>query len=265
MYIGGVKGQPGPEEKIELSLEQRQVAIIAGAALVLLGVIFALGVLVGRQFASAALATPLQPPAGDLRALDAEKPPAPPAAAPAPSAAALVAASAASVAAASLPAQAHPAAAPSKPASAAAAHASDAPSAPEHAAAPSVEEIEAAASDDEVAVVAPPKPAVVVAAPRAAPAPKETFAPLPPLPEKLGRYTVQLGATQDRKDAQRLETRARVLGLKPYITAAHLGAKGTWYRIRAGAFEKREEAASFQKDVERELHCHSAVMPSNAN
>ncbi len=110
-----------------------------------------------------------------------------------------------------------------------------------------------------------PKTAVVAAAPKTVTvaAPKEPQTPLPPPPAKLGKFTVQLGSTTDRKDAQRLEARARGLGLKPYITAAHLGAKGTWYRVRAGAFEKRDEATAYQKDVERELHCNSTVMPSN--
>src|SRR5258708_12428894 len=61
------------QEKIDLSLERRQVALLAAVALVLLGGVFALGVLVGRQLASAALSGPHPAPAGDLAALDAQK------------------------------------------------------------------------------------------------------------------------------------------------------------------------------------------------
>src|SRR3982074_2426403 len=61
------------QEKIDLSLERRQVGLLAGLALVLLGGVFALGVLVGRQLASAALSGPHAAAAGDLAALDAQK------------------------------------------------------------------------------------------------------------------------------------------------------------------------------------------------
>ena len=239
VYIRGVRTEADEGEKIELSLEQRQVAILAGFALLLLGVVFALGVMVGRQLASAALVAPVQPPVGDLRALDAEKPP--------PAVKPIVA-----VPTNLLPAPPHATPTP----------------APAHDAKPTVAEKQngddsakehvAVAAPAEVAVVAAPAKAVAVAAP------KDAEAPLPPLPEHLGRYTVQFGATQDRKDAQRLEARAQAQGLKPsYIVVAHLGAKGTWYRLRAGAFDDRDEALKYQKDIDRELHVHSAVMSTN--
>ena len=51
-------------------------------------------------------------------------------------------------------------------------------------------------------------------------------------------------------------------GLKPYVMEADLGAKGTWYRVRIGAFRDREGANHFRKDVERELRIAAAVMPA---
>ena len=277
-----VRGEADQGETIQLSLEQRQVGILAVSALVLLGVVFALGVLVGRQLASAALAAPAQPPAGDLRALDAAKPP------PSPSVPAPVVAihtpEAARVAA---PEPAHPSPAhaePSPGASASTPHpaspANAAPAASGPAGAPpSSAEILAAAEDSDDAeeadasepaggklTVAAPGGTLLVPAPArplTVAAPKNQDGPLPPPPEHLGRYTVQFGATQDRKDAERLEARARAQGLKPYIVAAHLGAKGTWYRLRAGAFDSHDEALAYQKDIDRELHVHAAVMPTN--
>jgi cell division septation protein DedD len=74
---------------------------------------------------------------------------------------------------------------------------------------------------------------------------------------------VQLGASQDRAEAQKLESRARGAGLKPYVVEAQLGAKGTWYRVRVGAFGDKDSANQFRKDVERELRTSAVVMPTH--
>jgi cell division septation protein DedD len=83
---------------------------------------------------------------------------------------------------------------------------------------------------------------------------------LTPPPKDLGDYTVQLGASQDRTDAQRLESRARAAGLRPYVMEADLGRKGLWYRVRVGSFPDKEAASRFRKDVERELRSPAVVM-----
>ncbi len=85
---------------------------------------------------------------------------------------------------------------------------------------------------------------------------------LTPPPNDLGEYTVQIGASQERTEAARLEGRARSAGLKPYVVEANLGSKGTWYRVRVGAFHDKEAANRFRKDVERELRIAAAVMPA---
>jgi cell division protein FtsN len=43
---------------------------------------------------------------------------------------------------------------------------------------------------------------------------------------------------------------------------ADLGAKGTWFRVRVGAFGDKDSANRFQKDVERELRVAAVVMPT---
>ncbi|MBS2021480.1 MAG: hypothetical protein JST92_03665, partial [Deltaproteobacteria bacterium] len=58
------------QEKIEIALEQRQVALLALAALVLLGVVFAAGVQVGRQISSAQASAPQAAHPDDLVAID---------------------------------------------------------------------------------------------------------------------------------------------------------------------------------------------------
>jgi cell division septation protein DedD len=86
--------------------------------------------------------------------------------------------------------------------------------------------------------------------------------PLTPPPPDAGQYTIQIGASQDRTEAARLEGRARSAGLRPYVMEANLGARGTWYRVRVGAFRDKEAANRFRKDVERELRIPAAVMPT---
>jgi cell division septation protein DedD len=118
-----------------------------------------------------------------------------------------------------------------------------------------------------------PKPAAVVPAPKEpvvvpqAAKPAVIKQPNPvapsPLPRELGQFTVQLGASQDRTEAQKLESRARGAGLKPYVVEAQLGAKGTWYRVRVGAFGDKDSANQFRKDVERELRTSAVVMPTH--
>ena len=103
-------------------------------------------------------------------------------------------------------------------------------------------------------MIPPPSRPVQVAAP-ALPA-------LAPPPRDLGEFTVQVGASQDRGEAARLESRVRSSGLRPYVVEAKLGRKGTWYRIRVGAFRDRESAMRFRKDVERELRTVAVVMPT---
>jgi cell division septation protein DedD len=85
---------------------------------------------------------------------------------------------------------------------------------------------------------------------------------LTPPPRNLGAYTIQIGASPDRAEAQRLELKARAAGLKPYVVEANLGAKGTWYRVRVGSFSDKERAARFREDVERELRASAVVMAS---
>jgi len=259
-------------EKIQLSLEGRQVALLAVCALVLLGGVFALGLLVGKQLASSA---PQAIAAGDLAALDAQ----PPALAPRP----------AKAEPRQEPPQetrpdqkaepkeapkAEPRTAKAEPKAAAKAERKPEPRSAQLA---DAEEDPVPESGKPPEEAPPPKylpqsppPAVVIeAAPRPVaiePPPRpvqvtRAVAVTPP-PAAVGNFTVQIGASQDRGDAQRLEARARSAGLKPYLIEANLGAKGAWYRIRVGAFASRDAATRFRKDVERELRVSAVVMPT---
>ena len=113
----------------------------------------------------------------------------------------------------------------------------------------------------------PPQPAPAARAPMVVPAPPrpiqvasagviELNAP----PKDVGAFTVQVGATQDKAEARKLQQRITGAGLKPYVVEADLGAKGVWYRVRVGAFPDKDAATKFRKDVERELRAPAVVM-----
>lgn len=228
-------------EKVQLSLDDRQIAVLAVCALLLLGGVFALGVLVGKRLAAAAPAAR----SGELSALDeaAQAPPEPEAKPPPP------------------PAAGKPAKPPPAPGPSAAGlekDLDDEQPVPEQGkppeSAPPAQAAMVPVAREPVVIEPAPKPRTI----EPAPAPVVLAAP----PRNLGAFTVQIGASQDHGDAQKLESRARLAGLKPYVVEARLGNKGTWYRVRVGAFNDKTAADSFRRDVERELRVSAMVMPT---
>jgi DedD protein len=213
-------------ERIELSLDDRQVVALALCALLLLGGVFSLGILLGKKISSMQAPAPAT---SGLAALDAQarKP--------------------------------EPAAAPSRGAPPAEASVRLAPADKAH------ERVEKPEPVRTASVVPSParQPTVVPPPERAVQLPPAAAAQLTPPPRELGNFAVQVGASRDRGDAARLEARARGAGLKPYVMEANLGAKGTWYRVRVGAFPDKEAANRFRLDVERELRSAAAVMPTH--
>jgi cell division septation protein DedD len=99
-----------------------------------------------------------------------------------------------------------------------------------------------------------------VAAPH--PALVRIAASLPRPPADPGKFTVQIGASQEKADAARLASRASAAGLRAYVAEARIPGKGLWYRVRVGAFGDRDSAERYRRDVERELKTSAAVMPS---
>ena len=244
-------------EKIQLSLDDKQIAVLAVCTLLLLGGVFSLGLLVGKRLAAAA---PQPAPLNDLAALDELQRVAPPKAAlpqspprPAPPA------PAAPVAVAPPPAPAPkddldrdldeqpvpeqgkpPETAPAPPGAAQPARPAQAALVP--------------TQRERVLIDPPAKPRTVE--------PASAAVALSAPPRNLGAFTVQIGASQDHGEAQKLEARARLAGLKPYLVEARLGTKGTWYRVRVGSFNDQNAANEFRRDVERELRVQAMVMPS---
>lgn len=101
--------------------------------------------------------------------------------------------------------------------------------------------------------VAAPTPKIATASPvtkAAAPTPVAVTTPAPkatPVRPSTGGIAAQLGSFQTRASADTALAAYRASGLSGPVSvvAADLGAKGTWYRIRATGFDTRAEVESF--------------------
>ncbi|MBZ4329360.1 MULTISPECIES: SPOR domain-containing protein [unclassified Corallococcus] len=88
----------------------------------------------------------------------------------------------------------------------------------------------------------------------------------PPRPSeavKGGAFTLQLSAFQSRQDADRFAARLRDKGYAPYILAAEVPGKGTWYRVRMGSFASKEAAGRYLTDFKRETQLDAYVAGTN--
>lgn len=103
--------------------------------------------------------------------------------------------------------------------------------------------VEGAKATAEKAVPPAPKEAEKPAA-EAAPAPAAQ-----PAPQHFsknaggGNFTVQVGSYSDPSEANQRVSQLRGAGFESRAVAVELPQRGTWYRVQAGRFETREEAA----------------------
>jgi cell division protein FtsN len=203
---------PRSRERFDLSLDGRQIASVVVGAIVVLAVVFVLGLNVGKQVARREQGRPTT--GGDaLAALD-QTPVAP----------------APAVRDESLTyhdrlVRERPAAPAADPAPVAAPAPATPPSPP-----------------------APPEPAVAPPAPPA-PAPPPVIAAPPPAEVQGGEWCVQVGAANDRAEAERIA--GKFERFKPRIELAILQGK-TWYRVRLGSYAEKADAEKFLKDLARE-------------
>ena len=102
----------------------------------------------------------------------------------------------------------------------------------------------------------PPAPPAVESAPSQSPRPTSTAtaAPTPTAPQASsatsGSFSVQVGATQQRAEADRIAAKFKTY--RPRVEAAEIDGKGTWYRVRVGSFETKDAAERYRKDLARE-------------
>ncbi len=78
-----------------------------------------------------------------------------------------------------------------------------------------------------------------------------------------GAFTLQLSAFQTREEADRFAARLRDRGYAPYIVAAEVPKKGTWYRVRMGSFPTKDAATRYLTDFKRETQLDAFVAGAN--
>ncbi len=69
--------------------------------------------------------------------------------------------------------------------------------------------------------------------------------------ETTGSYSLQLSSFQERKEAEFFIQKLRQTGMKPYMTPTAIPGRGIWFRVRMGAFKTWEEALLAKQNFER--------------
>jgi len=244
------------KDKLDLSLDSRQVVSLLVAGMVVLGAVFVLGVVVGKKLSEADRAARSpdllsaldekaamqreqaseEPALTFQRTLTEKAPPEPPA----------------------RPSEPKPAAEKPPPApGAGAVAAAEAP--------PAVDEPRPAAAGEAKGTI-PPTPVTTRTAPseeRPRTVKLAVQAPRAPTPvaAPTSGWTLQLHASQDRAEASRFAAMMREKGYAPYLVVAEVPGRGTWHRVRLGSFSGREEALRFLQDFKRETGMDAFVAP----
>jgi cell division septation protein DedD len=78
-----------------------------------------------------------------------------------------------------------------------------------------------------------------------------------------GAFTLQLSAFQNRPEAERFAGKLRDRGYAPFIISAEVPGKGTWYRVRMGSFASKEAASRYLTDFKRETQLQAFVAAAN--
>lgn len=87
--------------------------------------------------------------------------------------------------------------------------------------------------------------------------------PAPAEATKGGAWTLQISSSQSKDEANRFAARLRDRGYAPFIIQAEVAGRGTWYRVRMGSFPSKEAAARYLQDFKRETQLDAFVAPSN--
>lgn len=78
-----------------------------------------------------------------------------------------------------------------------------------------------------------------------------------------GAFTLQLAASQARVDADRFAARLREKGYAPYVMESDVPGRGKWYRVRMGRFGSKEAAMKYLQDFRRETQLDAFVATAN--
>ncbi|MFT3708083.1 MAG: SPOR domain-containing protein [Archangium sp.] len=250
------------KEKIELSLDSRQIVTITVASLVVLGGVFMLGVVVGKKLSAEAVATQQKQPTDLLSQLDQKTD----ALEDVKADAALTFQDELTRKQPTLVAEApvvKPVEAPVvKPVEAVKPPEPVKPTAPEAVVAP-----EPVVDEPKLAEAPRPEATVTRTVDAGGANLKEAFGKVQKAPEAApsslggndGQWTMQLSAYQDRGEADRFAAGLRDKGYAPFIVEANIPGKGTWYRVRMGRFPTKDAATRYMDDFRRETAMNAIV------
>lgn len=105
-----------------------------------------------------------------------------------------------------------------------------------------------------------PEPPKKVEPAPAPPPPAAAAAPVPPPPKPApkaaevtadkAKFTLQLSSFQTRAEADSFAADLQKSGYTPYIVSADVENKGTWFRVRIGQFASQDDAMAAKSDFE---------------
>jgi cell division septation protein DedD len=104
-----------------------------------------------------------------------------------------------------------------------------------------------------VAKIDPPKPAPPKVDPPKVDPPK-VDPPKKDHDNSKGRYTLQLSSFQDRGEADAFVAKLKDAGYQPNIAQREVDGRGTFYRVRVGEYSTHDEAIAAKSDFEKRQH-----------
>jgi len=67
-------------------------------------------------------------------------------------------------------------------------------------------------------------------------------------------FTLQLSSFQDRVEAEQFMNKLREAGMKPRMIVARIAGRGLWYRVRIGQYDSWDQAVSAKERFEHDHH-----------
>jgi cell division septation protein DedD len=84
--------------------------------------------------------------------------------------------------------------------------------------------------------------------------------PAAPAMSADGKFTVQVGSYPDEAQARERVNRLKAAGFDGRAVAAQIPNRGTWYRVQAGRFAGRDEAALYGSQMRSKGVAESALV-----
>jgi septal ring-binding cell division protein DamX len=78
--------------------------------------------------------------------------------------------------------------------------------------------------------------------------------------EAKNRFTLQLSSFQDKQEAETFLSSVKAAGYQAYLTEAEVGGKGIFYRVRMGKYGSLDAANDAKADVEKAIKKSASVM-----